>query len=75
MQSINEWIHTNLSPTTYFCNVKFQANLSSRFSVNAILRVDSKSIAKNRLFNRLKYKTPGAHIYMVRSFIIKISNL
>ena len=58
------------SPTTYICNAKFQGNLASSFSEIDILGTDSKSIAENRLFSRLKYKTPNAHLHMAISLII-----
>ena len=71
VQSIIQWIHTTLSPTTCFCHVKYQGNLTSTFYVNY---TRFKTIAENRLRNRLKYNTPGAHLHRARGFIIEISN-
>ena len=64
-----------LSPTTYFCHVKFHGSLTGRYSVIVILRPDSNSIAENRLLNRLKYKSAVAHLHMAPNFITEISNL
>ena len=68
MQSINQLIHKTLSPATYFCHVNFQGNLADKFSVITNFRANSKSIAENRSLNRLKYKTPGAHLHIARIF-------
>ena len=74
MQSINKWIHKTLSPTTYVCHVAFQDKLSSKFPVITILKTDSKSIAENRLLNRLKFKNHGPYLHMVLLLKIQICN-
>ena len=65
----------NFDSTTYLCHETFQGIQASRFSEIVILSTDTKWNADNRLLNRLKYNTPGAHIHMFRNYIMNISNL